>query len=113
MRHLILGSAALVMSLTLGSAAIAQDEVSDADMAEADQAAMDMMQEMYVYEPLEYRSPTEVITRLRELGYTNFRDFDVEWGSYEVEATSPDGDEVEIEINSITGSIADIDENWF
>lgn len=101
------------MSLSLASAAIARDEVSDADMADADQAAEDMLVQMYVYEPVEYRTPTEVMTRLRELGYTNFEEFDVEWGSYEVEATDPDGDDVEIEIDPLTDSITDIDEDWF
>ena len=53
------------------------------------------------------------MVRLLNLGYTNIHDFDVEWRVYEVEATTPAGEDVEIEIDPITGSILDIDEDFF
>ena len=82
------------------------------DMAEADEAAEDMMTAVYVYDTVDYLLPSDVMNRLQSLGYSNFEDFDVEYGAYEVEATTPDGDEVEIEIDPISGAILDVDEDW-
>ncbi|WP_089886557.1 PepSY domain-containing protein [Citreimonas salinaria] len=38
---------------------------------------------------------------------------DVEWGRHEVEAYAPDGNEVEIEFDPVTGAIMDIFAYWF
>ena len=93
----------------LGFPALAQD----AEMADADVAAEDMMTSIYVREVPDYWTPSEVVARLSDLGYTNIDEFDVEWGDYEVEAMAPNGNEVEIEVSPITGEILDIDDNWF
>lgn|GEM_PF-1766167 len=37
----------------------------------------------------------------------------MEWGEYEVEAMSPAGEDVEIEIDPVTGAILEIDEDFF
>jgi len=44
---------------------------------------------------------------------TNTHDVVVEWGEYEVEAMSPAGEDVEIEIDPVTGAILEIDEDFF
>ncbi len=72
-----------------------------------------MIGTIYVYENMDCKKPSNVISRMKELGYTNIQGFDVEYGQYEVEATTPAADEVELEIDPITGAVLDIDENWF
>ena len=101
--------AAIAAAALFTGGAVAQE---NDDMAEADRAAEDMMTAVYVYETVDYLLPSEVMNRLQALGYSNFEDFDVEYGAYEVEATTPDGDEVEIEIDPISGAILDVDEDW-
>jgi hypothetical protein len=108
MRHAIAAVAGATLLLAAAGQATAQE-----DMAEADEAAREMMMRTHVYEVGAWRMPSEVVARLRELGYTGIDDFDVEYGEYEVEAQTPDGEAVEIEINPVTGAIMDIDENWF
>jgi len=95
-----------------------QNEQGDANkksqnMAEQDKAAEEMINMIYVYETTPFRTPTSVVAKLIDLGYTNIHDFDVEYNSYEVEATNMDGNEVELTIDPITGAITDIDNNWF
>lgn len=99
----------------LGLPVWAQDDdaTSENGMEDADTAAETMMGSVYVREVPPYWRPTDTIARLQELGYTNIDEFDVEWGVYEVEATAPNGNEVEIEISPVTGEILEIDDNWF
>src|SRR6056297_1627353 len=75
------------------------DATSENGMEDAETAAETMMGSVYV--------------RGAALGYTDNDEFDVEWGVYEVEATAPNGSEVEIEISPVTGGIPEIDDNWF
>lgn len=105
----ITAAASMTAAAMTAAPALAQD-----DMAEADRAAEEMMAEIYVYDTVDYKTPSQIIANLRERGYTNIEEFDVEWGGYEVEAVPPGGtDEMEIEIDPVTGAIEDIDENWF
>ncbi len=78
-----------------------------------DRAADLMIRRIYIETPVEVVLPSAVMTRLRQLGYRNLHDFDIERGLYEVEATSPAGSDVELEIDPISGAILDIDDNWF
>ncbi|WP_029032084.1 PepSY domain-containing protein [Salinarimonas rosea] len=93
--------------------ALAQDQAADEQaMAEAGRAADMMIERSSIILPVAPKTPDEIVTRVRELGYTNIRDFDVEFRTYEVEATSPGGDEVEIEVDPLSGAILDTDENF-
>lgn len=108
----------MLSRLTAGAFAIAAIAAAPAiaqenqDMTAADEAARTMVIEAYVADT-PYQTPSEVVAMLRERGYTEIEDFDVEWGEYEVEATSPRGDGVELEIDPLTGAIIDIDDDWF
>lgn len=109
---------AVASALMLATPAVGQQaaqrssaQMSPADAQAADKAAKAMIQQIYVIEPVPYRTPTEVIAKLQQLGYTRIHDFDVEWGYYEVEATAPGGREVEIKVDPRTGAIIDIDDN--
>ena len=87
--------------------------MTEQEMSDAEQASERMMGRLYVRELPTYWTPSEVVARLQELGYSQITDFDVEWNHYEVEALAPNGEEVEIEIDPVTGQILDIEENWF
>lgn len=87
--------------------------MTEAEMQEADRAAENMITRLYVREVPAYATTGEVIERLQGLGYTNITEFDVEWNHYEVEAIAPNGEEVEIEVDPVTGQILDVEENWF
>lgn len=93
--------------------AAAQGQPVSAQARDEDEAANLMVRRIYVAEPATIVLPSVVMARLSALGYRNLRDFDVERGLYEVEATNPDGREVELEVDPITGAILDIDDNWF
>ncbi|MDG4647918.1 PepSY domain-containing protein [Roseibacterium sp. SDUM158017] len=104
----------------LATAAVAQtddtmmeDEVTQEEMTAADEAADVMFVEIYGDAAPAYMTTTEAIDRMMAMGYTNVHDLDVEWGRYEVEAYAPDGNEVEIEFDPVTGAILDISDNWF
>ena len=56
-------------------------------------------------------SVTAVVGLLEELGYTDIEDFDVDRDEYEVEATNPEGIEVEIELDPVTGEILEVEED--
>lgn len=99
--------AAALFSAALTTPAAAQD------WSDADAAAEEMMTGMYVYDAADYKLPSQIVANLMERGYTDIDDFDVEWGEYEVEATSPTGDDVELEIDPISGAIMDVDDDWF
>ncbi len=88
-------------------------DLTDEQIGDADLAAERMFGDRYIRDPVNYWRPSEVVARLRELGYVNIHDFDMEWDNYEVEATTPGGDDVEIEIDPVTGAITDVDEDWF
>lgn len=101
-----------------GTAAIAQTDenqeaVSEEEMTAADEAADLMFVEIYGDAAPTYMSTSEAIDRMAAMGYTNVHDLDVEWGRYEVEAYAPDGNEVEIEFDPVTGAVLDISDNWF
>jgi len=97
----------------LSSAAFAQDAMTQEEMTAADEAANLMFVEVYGATVPTYVSATDAVARMMDMGYTNIHNFDVEWGTYEVEAYAPDGNEVEIEYDPVTGAILDIDDNWF
>lgn len=78
-----------------------------------DEAANLMVRRIYIHEPATIVLPSAVMARLRTLGYRDLRDFDIERGVYEIEATSPSGQAVELEVDPVSGAIVDIDENWF
>ena len=54
---------------------------------------------------------TAVVAHLEALGYTEIDDFDVEDGAYEIEATGPDGEEVEMKLDPMTGEIVESEGN--
>lgn len=104
--------------LLLSTAAVAQtnenrEVVSEEEMTQADEAAGVMFVEIYGDAAPTYMTTSEAIDRLAAMGYTNVHDLDVEWGRYEVEAYAPDGNEVEIEFDPVTGAILDVSDNWF
>ena len=122
---LIIALKVLLAGAVFGAPAIAQVAVTEAtdaqietpmtqeEMQEADRAAETMIGRIYVREMPTYWSSGEVIARLQELGYTAITEFDVEWNHYELEAVAPNGEEVEIEVDPVTGQIVDIEEDWF
>ncbi len=102
----------------LSTAAFAQDDakkekVTQEEMTAADEAADLMFIEVYGDAVPSYATPTKAVALMEALGYTDIHDLDVEWGRYEVEAYAPDGNEVEIEFDPVTGAILDVDDNWF
>ena len=105
--------AASAVALFAAEAPAQTVELTDERIGEADLAAERMFGGRYIRDPVNYWRPSEVVVRLRELGYVNIHDFDMEWDNYEVEATSPTGEDVEIEIDPVTGAITDVDEDWF
>jgi len=104
----------------LATAAVAQtddttmeDQVTQEEMTAADEAADVMFGEIYGDAAPTYMTTTDAVDRMMAMGYTNVHDLDVEWGVYEVEAYAPDGNEVEIEFDPVSGAILDISDNWF
>ncbi|MBS1302010.1 PepSY domain-containing protein [Loktanella sp. SALINAS62] len=104
----------------LATAAVAQtddatmeDQVTQEEMTAADEAADTMFVEIYGDAAPTYMTTTEAVDRMMAMGYTNIHDLDVEWGRYEVEAYAPDGNEVEIEFDPVSGAILDVSDNWF
>lgn len=107
---------ASVSSVLLSTAALAQaddEAMTQEETAAADEAADLMFVEVYGDTAPAYMTASETIERMQAMGYTNIHDFDVEWGVYEVEAFAPDGNEVEIEFDPVTGAILEIEDNWF
>jgi len=96
-----------------GDQAETQNGMSEEEAQRAQEAADEMIGSVYVREIPDYWSPADVMDRLNELGYTDIDEFDIEWGYYEFEATSMDGNEVEIEVDPVTGTIVSIEDNWF
>ena len=107
----------LVQRVAFALPVVAQDAdvvvITDEEFAEAERAAGTMVEQLYVRDLPTYWTPREVVERLQELGYTNIHDFDVEWSHYEVEAYVPNGEDVEVEVDPVTGQILDVEENWF
>lgn len=100
----------------LSTAAVAQNNdetMTQEEITTADEAADTMFIEVYGETVPTYMTVGEAIERMQAAGYTNIHDFDVEWGRYEVEAIAPDGNEVEIEFDPVTGAILDVEDNWF
>lgn len=110
-------------ALLAAAPAFAQDEtdqsgdqtagMSAEEQKRADEAADAMIGSVYVREVPSYWTPGEVMNKLRELGYTDIDEFDIEWGYYEFEASDRDGNEVEIEVDPVNGTITSIEDNWF
>lgn len=101
--------------LLMGTAAFAQDDVvvlTADELTAADEAAEVMFVEVYGDTVPTYVTATDAVARMEAMGYTGIHDFDVEWGVYEVEAFAPDGNEVEIEYDPVTGAILSISDNW-
>lgn len=96
-------------------ATLAQDKAppTRAPANSEDEAANVMVRGIYIQQPVTIVLPSAVMARLRTLGYRDLRDFDIERGVYEVEATSPSGQSVELKVDPVSGAIVDIDENWF
>ena len=102
--------------ILISSAAVAQTDgqaMTEEEMTAADEAAETMYVEIYGDAAPTYVTVSEAIDRMEAMGYTNIHEFDVEWGHYEVEANAPDGNEVEIEFDPVTGAILEIEDNWF
>lgn len=107
---------ASICSMLLATSAIAQTQdaaATEEEVAAADEAADVMLVEIYGGTAPQYVTVRDAIARMQEMGYTNIHDLDVEWGHYEVEAYAPDGNEVEIEFDPVTGAITDVEDNWF
>lgn len=102
--------------ILVSSVALAQTEgesMTEEEMAAADEAAANMFVQIYGDAVPTYTTVPEAIDRMEAMGYTGIHEFDVEWGRYEVEAIAPDGNEVEIEFDPVTGAILEIEDNWF
>ncbi len=111
MKRLAIITASALMAVA--PQALAQDRPADeARMQDAGKAAETMIMRTYVH-PATPIPPAQVIERLQEMGYTDIHDFDVEPGEYELEAKAPNGEDVEIEIDPITGAILEIEEDFF
>ena len=50
-------------------------------------------------------SPTEVVEKVKAAGYTNIHDVEFDDGRWELEATSPAGEAVDLEVDPDTGKI--------
>ncbi|HEV7346031.1 MAG TPA: PepSY domain-containing protein [Devosia sp.] len=98
--------------LLLTTAAIAQVEITPDEFTAADEAAARMYGGVYGDAPPTYMSTSDAIDRIQAMGYTGIHDLDVEWGVYEVEAIAPNGNEVEIEFDPVTGAILEVSDNW-
>lgn len=107
LHRLTTAAAAIALAASTAMPAAAQE-----DMTGADDAADLMITEVYVPDT-PYMTPTEVVAMLTARGYTDLHDFDVEWGNYEIEGTSPGGEDLELEIDPLTGAIVDVDRDWF
>lgn len=83
----------------------------DFDMGEAEREIAELINEKYLGADALPMSATAVVALLEQLGYTGIDDFDVDDDEYEIEATSPDGIEVELEIDPLTGEILEIEED--
>lgn len=108
--------AASICAMLVATTAAAQAEeeaVTEEEITAAEEAADTMFVEVYGPTAPTYLTVTEAIRRLEEIGYTGVHDLDVEWGRYEVEAYAPDGNEVEIEFDPVTGAVLDVSDNWF
>lgn len=105
-----------VCCMLVSSVAVAQTDgeaMTEEEMTAADEAAETMFVQVYGDAAPTYTTVPEAIERMEAMGYTNIHDFDVEWGVYEVEAVAPDGNEVEIEFDPVSGAILEIEDNWF
>ncbi|SDY10515.1 PepSY domain-containing protein [Citreimonas salinaria] len=104
------------IGLLMATSAAAQTDVevlTEDEIAEANEAADQMYLQVYGENAPAYVTVNEAIERMEAMGYTNIHDLDVEWGVYEVEAYAPDGNEVEIEFDPVTGAILEVTDNWF
>ncbi|WP_349367747.1 PepSY domain-containing protein [Salinarimonas sp.] len=112
--HIKTSVAALALAAFAVAPATAQDmDLTDEMIMERDPVAEEMIGEGYVGAERAWVRPSEVVAMLRERGYTNIREFDVEFNQYEVEAMSPVGEDVEMDINPYTGEIVKVERNWF
>ena len=50
-------------------------------------------------------SPADVINKVQAAGYTNIHDVEFDDGRWELEATSPAGTDVDLEVDAATGKI--------
>lgn len=112
MRFAATTTAALALAAFVFAPASAQ-ELTDEMIVERDPVAEEMIGEGYVGADPTWVRPSEVVAMLRERGYTNIREFDVEFNQYEVEAMNPLGEDVEMDINPYTGQIVKVERNWF
>ncbi len=106
MRHA--GFAAVAAAATLFALPAA---AQDFDVGEAEREIAELTAEEYQDSDTLPMSATAVVGLLEQLGYTGIHDFDVDSDEYEVEATSPAGIEVEIELDPVTGEILEIEED--
>ena len=93
------------------AALVALPALADLDLEDAQEEIAEMIAADYVGADTLPMSATAVIGMLERLGYTDFEDFDVDSDEYEIEATSPEGIEVEIELDPLTGEILEIEED--
>ena len=101
-------AAACGVAVLVAPAAGAQEH--DFDMKEAQREIAELVATEYEGAETLPMTATAVVTMLEGLGYTAIQDFDVDRDEYEVEATAPGGEEVEIEIDPLTGEILEIEE---
>jgi len=52
-----------------------------------------------------WMSPKDVQTKLEAAGYTDFREIEREKNKYEVKATDPQGQRVEMDVDPVTGDV--------
>lgn len=52
-----------------------------------------------------WMSPKDVQTKLEAAGYTDFREIEREKNKYEVKATDPQGQRVELDVDPVTGDV--------
>ncbi|MGF1607239.1 MAG: PepSY domain-containing protein [Rhodothalassiaceae bacterium] len=107
LKRLSAGVAAIALATAVSLPAAAED------WADEDQAAREMMAGVFVYDVGDFMLPSEVAANLLERGYTEIEDFDIEYNRYEVEVEMASGEELELEIDPVTGAILDVDDNWF
>ncbi|HUF56663.1 MAG TPA: PepSY domain-containing protein [Thermohalobaculum sp.] len=103
----------LALAALTGAAALAALPAlaHDFDVEEAQAAVAGLIGEEYMDAAELPMSVTAVVAHLEELGYTEIEEFRVEDGVYEIEATDPEGEEVEIDLDPVTGEIMESEED--
>lgn len=83
----------------------------DFDVEEAREDVAELIGKEYVGATEMPMSVTATVALLEALGYSEIEEFEVEDGVYEIEATGPDGEEVELELDPLTGEVLESEED--